>query len=176
LNINRTTLAAIGLVGLLASAASAQGIAFQPVIGSFPNGVTMSVTPSVSYDRRYVRLGINPQFTQLNGFDTYSVPGAITGGRAGGGGLVGFAGMNGPIDGFETAIPSSFPGDPPLNVNASGGGFAGSDMLQWQPINPTTGPRAGAAPKAAQRRRKPVGKAGHPAASSPPAVRKPGKP
>lgn len=71
-------------------------IAFTPQVGFVPNGSTLTVTPAVSADRRYVRLSVNPYFNTLNGFTTYSSQlGAVggTGGGFGGGG--GFAGMNG---------------------------------------------------------------------------------
>jgi hypothetical protein len=88
---------AIVLVGLLALAnqgfekpARGQAVGFQPVVGSFPSGTTLTVTPAVTADRRYVRMSVNPLFTNLLGFDTYSVPAAVTGG----------AGMNGAIGGL----------------------------------------------------------------------------
>ena len=92
----------IGVLILSGAEARAQAVAFQPIVGSFPNGVTMSTTPVVSHDRRYVRLGVNPQFTGLLGFDPFLVPAAVSGGGPGpgaGGGLVGVAGLNGPIAG-----------------------------------------------------------------------------
>ena len=69
--------------------ARAQAVAFQPVVTPFPSGVTLDVTPTVSADRRYVRMGIGVSFTSLLGFDTYSVPAAVSGG-----------GMNGAIGGL----------------------------------------------------------------------------
>ncbi len=79
------------------SNARGQGaIAFTPQVGFVPNGLTLTVTPAVSADRRYVRLSVNPYFNTVNGFTTYtSQLGAVggTGGGFGGGG--GFAGMNG---------------------------------------------------------------------------------
>src|SRR4051812_4727114 len=93
--------AALGLVSMVAPSARAQ-VAFQPVVGAFPNGVTMSTTPVVSADRRYVRIGVNPQFSALEGLDAFSVPAAVSGGPGGPGALrsvsVGAtfnAGMNG---------------------------------------------------------------------------------
>jgi hypothetical protein len=72
--------------GSWAEPARGQGaVAFQPVIGTFPDGVILNVTPVVSADRRYVRLGVSPQFTGLIGFDTFEVPAAVTGGGIGGG-------------------------------------------------------------------------------------------
>ena len=41
----------------------------------FPNGVTLTVTPVVSADRRYVRMTLTPFFNALNGFTTIHVPG-----------------------------------------------------------------------------------------------------
>ena len=74
------------LVGLLALASQGfekavrgQAVGFQPVVGSFPSGTTLTVTPAVTADRRYVRMSVNPFFNNLLGFDTYSVPAAVTG-------------------------------------------------------------------------------------------------
>lgn len=105
----KSVLSALALAAVSAGPASAQ-VAFVPVVQAFPNGVGLSATPVVSADRRYVRLGITPQFTGLEGFDTYSVPAAVSGG---GGGLrsVGVpVGMNGPDpNGYGYALN---PGDP----------------------------------------------------------------
>ncbi|WZO96388.1 hypothetical protein EP7_003380 [Isosphaeraceae bacterium EP7] len=92
------------LMGLLASLnpgdnARAQGVvAFQPEIDALPSGVSLPVTPVVSADRRYVRLGMNPQFTDFGGFQTFPVPAAVAGGNSsmGLGMNGGFSGMNGP--------------------------------------------------------------------------------
>src|SRR3954449_12997634 len=112
---------------LIAHAVYAQGVAFQPVVGSLPNGPSLGVTPSVSIDRRYVRLGVNPQFIGVEGFNTFLVPGAVGGGPGGpGGGGLGLgavgggqfrAGMDGII---SPAMESGFNGVPP------GYGFAGN--------------------------------------------------
>lgn len=83
-------LAALGL----SPVASAQ-VAFVPQVSSFPNGVMLGTTPVVSSDRRYVRMTINPRFTALEGFDTYSVPGAVSGGGGGPGALRGLLGGGG---------------------------------------------------------------------------------
>lgn len=74
--------------------ALAQGaVAFQPVIGTFPSGSMLSATPVVTADRRYVRfVNLNPQFTTLEGFDNFVVPGAVSGGFGGGFGGGGFGG------------------------------------------------------------------------------------
>src|SRR5262245_43924912 len=96
---------AIAWLGLLALGSEglwrqtrAQAVGFQPVVSSFPSGVTLGVTPAVSADRRYVRMSLGVTFTDLLGFDTFLVPAAVSGGFGGvegvGGGLGGVAGMN----------------------------------------------------------------------------------
>lgn len=121
----RWALLATAILGLAVAAPvpSVRGqVAFQPTVSSFPDGVTLGVTPVVSADRRYVRMGINPVFTGLQGFDSYSVPAAVGGfggmpaglngvgggggGGRGGGGMpsVGL-GMN--PTGFATAMPEA---------------------------------------------------------------------
>ncbi len=60
-------------------------VAFFPVVGSIPIGVTLSVTPVVSADRRYVRMTLSPFFNALNGFTTIQIPAAVGGTGFGGG-------------------------------------------------------------------------------------------
>jgi len=61
-------------------------VAFLPQIGSVPNGVTLTVTPVVSADRRYVRMTLSPFFNANNGFSTFtSQSGAVGGSGLGGG-------------------------------------------------------------------------------------------
>ena len=80
-------------------------IAFDPVIGSAPNGETMTVTPAVTADRRYVRLSVNGFFNTVNGFSSFTTPlGAVGGvgsgaGGLGGGGLGGLGGIGGGLGG-----------------------------------------------------------------------------
>jgi hypothetical protein len=71
----------------------AQAVGFQPVVTPFPSGVTLDVTPSVSADRRYVRMSMGVTFTSLLGFDTYSVPAAVSGSGGMNGAIVGLGGM-----------------------------------------------------------------------------------
>src|SRR5262249_21713662 len=52
----------------------------------------LTATPVVSADRRYVRLTLNPIFNALEGFDTFSIPGAVSGGPGGPGALGGLGG------------------------------------------------------------------------------------
>jgi hypothetical protein len=96
--IQRMTACAAGLLTILALApttARGQGaIAFQPVPAPIFDGANLGVTPAVSADRRYVRIGVNAGFQTVNGFTTLNIPvGAVSGGPGG------FAGMNGPIGG-----------------------------------------------------------------------------
>ncbi len=60
-------------------------VAFIPNPTPFPNGVTLTVTPVVSADRRYVRMTLSPFFTAIEGFDTIQVPAAVGGSGLGGG-------------------------------------------------------------------------------------------
>ena len=122
------------LLFLLALAAPAdtraQAVGFMPGVSSFPNGVTLPVTPVVSDDRRYVRLTLAPQFNALEGFDNYSVPAAVSGGGGvgglgalrglgggggGGGGGRFAAGMNGVIEpGAPSGLLAGFDGYGPI--------------------------------------------------------------
>jgi hypothetical protein len=80
--------------------AQAQAIALSPVVSSFPNGVQLNATPVVSADRRYVRMSLNPQFTALERFNTYTIPIAAAAGGSGRGGFGGFGGGGGGFGGF----------------------------------------------------------------------------
>ena len=64
-------------------------VAFQPTPAPLFDGVQLTVTPVVSYDRRYVRLSLAPNFQTFEGFQTFPVP-AVAGGVnfAGGGGQI----------------------------------------------------------------------------------------
>jgi len=56
-------------------------IIYQPVIGLIPTGQTLTVTPVVSADRRYVRLTLSPFFNALNSLSTFTFgAGAVGGG------------------------------------------------------------------------------------------------
>src|SRR4051812_47670431 len=150
----RTFLASFGILAMLAPSATAQAVAFQPGVASFPNGVSMSVAPVVSADRRYVRLGVTPYFTGLQGFDTFPVPAAVGGGGFGGfGGGVGFAGMDGPMDGrtnFDRRLAGS--GSPQW----AGADFGDPTPPQWRPQR-TAGLRTKSIPKKGPRRGRPRG-------------------
>lgn len=111
--MTRSTLAPAALALLALAAllpeprARAQVVAFQPVINTFPDGVSLTATPVVSADRRYVRLGVQPQFLALDRFDTFAIPGAVGGGGIGGGLGGGLGGIGGGA-GFA-AIPPAGP-------------------------------------------------------------------
>ena len=86
----------IGLLALsaqgLESSARGQAVGFAPIPAPLPSGVILDVTPAVSADRRYVRLSLGVSFSDIQGFTTYSVPAAVSGGGA--------AGMNGLLGGL----------------------------------------------------------------------------
>ena len=92
-----TALAACLWIGRPAQAQFGQPgvVAFQPTIGSLLDGAALSVTPVVSADRRYVRLGVTPYFNAVEGFSTVVVPGAVSGGGGFGAGGVGGGGAGG---------------------------------------------------------------------------------
>lgn len=100
--LRQTTVAvAFGLITLgiqgLVPHARGQAIAFEPVIGLAPTGSTLGVTPVVSADRRYVRLSVTPFFNVVNGFSTFGIPGAVSGGpsvNAGMNGVIGPVGLD----------------------------------------------------------------------------------
>ncbi|MEA2632570.1 MAG: hypothetical protein QOE66_2789, partial [Chloroflexota bacterium] len=60
-------------------------VAFFPSVQQFPNGVTLSVTPVVSADRRYVRMTLSPFFTAIESFNQIQIPAAVGGSGLGGG-------------------------------------------------------------------------------------------
>lgn len=79
-------LGASWLVALDGPPARGQAIGFQPGITPVPDGAILDVLPVVTADRRYVRLGLTPQFYGLRGVNSFSFPaGAVAGGGFGGG-------------------------------------------------------------------------------------------
>jgi hypothetical protein len=79
---------ALLVVSLLAPGrAEAQAVAFQPGIGTIPDGVGLNVTPVVSADRRYVRLSLGANFSTINGFMNFPVAAGVSGGGVSGAGL-----------------------------------------------------------------------------------------
>jgi hypothetical protein len=77
-----------------------QAAAFTPNIGAAPTGQTMTVTPAVSPDRRYVRLTVVPFFNVVNGFSTFTTPlGAVAGSGGNPGGGLGGGGLGGGLGG-----------------------------------------------------------------------------
>ncbi len=121
-NMKRVAFLALGvfsLLGCMETTAKAQ-IAYVPNIGFVPTGATMTVTPAVSADRRYVRLGVNAFFNDFNGFTTVSFPGgAVGGGNFGGFGGAIAAGMDGVI--VNEGYPSGVPAANGVNAQAAAG-------------------------------------------------------
>ena len=116
----RSSVAAFALLALLSTPglAKAQAVGFAPGVAPLNDGVTLSATPVVSADRRYVRLSMQPTFQTINGFMNFPVPAAVGGGGfgrgaggggAGGGGAGGLgggnAGQGGGLGGFANVPP-----------------------------------------------------------------------
>jgi hypothetical protein len=122
----------IALAWLTAQSQCRAQVAFVPIVGFIPTGSTMTVTPVVTPDRRYVRLSVSAFFNDLNGFTPLSVPAAV-GGQFGGG-FGGFAGMNGIIEpaggGGATSAAFGVRGEPLAGpVPPPPGLIAGGDPL-----------------------------------------------
>jgi hypothetical protein len=101
-----TALVLLPLVGGILPSAKAQ-IAYIPEVGFVPTGATMTVTPVVSADRRYVRLGVDAFFNNFNFFSTFTFPSAaVGGGNFGGLGAGVIAGMDGVIgdEGYQSGV------------------------------------------------------------------------
>jgi len=121
------------------SPARGQAIAFVPIVAPAFTGSTMTVTPVVSPDRRYVRLSVNPSFNVVNGFQSFtSQLGAVGGGNTGGlGGVNLNAGMNGVIgqpgldygSGIGQAGFVGQPGELRAGPLPSGGGFGADPSI-----------------------------------------------
>jgi hypothetical protein len=179
----RVALLTIATVVLLAPSVPAQAVAFQPVVGVLPVGPTLSATPVVSADRRYVRLTLNPQFIDNAAFTTLSVPAAVGGGPGGpgalgrvglgmgvgggGGGGQFLAGMDGVIDptmmgyGFGGVPPGAGGGiDPNLALMGGGNVSPGWGPMPRAPQPPgAAAPRSGAASRALKAGKKSQAKA-----------------
>jgi hypothetical protein len=146
--MNKMTVIALGLftlAGSIQSSAKAQtAIAYVPEVGFIPTGATMTVTPVVSADRRYVRVSVNAFFNDLNGFSTFSFPGAAVSGGGGGnfGGAGGGinAGMNGIIS-DEEEYQSGVQVGSGAGINAAAG--RQSMGLRAGPLPGDGGPGAG---------------------------------
>jgi general secretion pathway protein D len=76
-------------VSNLTPVVAAGAVGFQPTIGIAPTGVVLNVHATVSADRRYVTLTVQPQLFRLNGLSVFPVSSVVTpgaGGGVGGGG------------------------------------------------------------------------------------------
>jgi hypothetical protein len=120
----RSSIAAFALLALLwqPGQAKAQAVGFAPNVGQLLDGVSLSATPVVSADRRYVRLSLGPSFQTINGFMTFPVPAAVGGGgfgRGGGGagGLGGIAGGQGGGAGGQGGGLGGFANVPPGDLS-----------------------------------------------------------
>ncbi len=126
----RKVAAVVAMSGFLVLAAGsharAQAVAYVPGIGIIPSGQTLTVTPVVSADRRYVRLTVNPFFNALNGFQTFNVYGAVGGG---GGAVVGGGGGNGIVGGGAGALAG-------MNGVIGPGGMGGQALVVDEYGNP----------------------------------------
>jgi hypothetical protein len=149
-----TVAAAFGLITLgiqgLAPCARGQAIAFEPVIGFVPTGSTLTVTPVVSADRRYVRLSVNPFFNTLNGFSTFGIPGAVSGGPSVNAGMNGVIGPVGVDDGsnpygFVGNVGEMRAGPIPMNGGlGAGNALAQNDVIMEGPVAVMNGGPEGA--------------------------------
>jgi hypothetical protein len=189
MTIDRWCLVAGAALALLAPAARAQGVAFQPVVGAIPNGPTLGVTPSVSIDRRYVRLGVNPQFIAVEGFNTFLVPAAVGGGPGGPGALGGvglgrgavggeqfLAGMDGVISPARMYGDDGMPTGYGSMNNQPSADFAQQGiaaMPEGPRFNRAAPPRA-VTPKVLRRGK--TNRAKHPATAASPSVQSKGRP
>ncbi len=102
--------------------ASAFAIGFQPQIVTIPDGIQMSVAAVVSADRRYVRLSVQPFFTNITDVFTFSFIGGVGGGGQGGGGQFGGGGGGGGGQFGQFSIP-----DPQFGT-MGGGGIGGGQF------------------------------------------------
>jgi len=151
-----TVAAAFGLIALgiqgLAPCARGQAIAFEPVVGFVPTGSTLTVTPVVSADRRYVRLSVNPFFNTLNGFSTFGIPGAVSGGPSVNAGMNGVIGPVGFGDGsginpygFVGNVGEMRAGPIPMNGGlGAGNSLAQNDVIMQGPAAVMNGGPEGA--------------------------------
>ena len=121
-------------------------VGFTPQIQFIPDGVTLTVQAVVSADRRYVRLTVQPFFTQITDVFTFSflssggggaggAAGGIGGGAGGGigggaGGGIGGGGIGGGAGGIGGAG-----GGTGLGFGGIGGGLASLDSLGLSLLN-----------------------------------------
>ncbi len=116
-----------GVVGSVPGRASAQAVAFAPTIGTVPEGIGMTAVPVVSHDRRYVRIGVNADFSAINQIQNFNIPlGAVAGGPGPGAGGVGGAGAG--AGGFRS-VGTANGMDGPVGMNPGMGSGLNSGMM-----------------------------------------------
>lgn len=131
----------LGLTLAVASAASeraeAQAVGFGPVIGGVQDGVGLSVTPVATADRRYVRFNnLNVGFSNVLGFDTATVTGAVGGGGIGAGiGLPATGAFGFGTGGFSSVGVGGFGGMTPGAYGYGGYPYGGGYGYGY-PMNP----------------------------------------
>jgi len=70
-------------------------VGYQPIIQTFPEGASLTVTAVASHDRRYVRVTPYPFFSQIGNVVTFNTSTGATGSSSGGSGGQGFSGASG---------------------------------------------------------------------------------
>ena len=125
------TFALLAALLMMPGRAQAQGaVAFQPSVGQIPDGVSLNVAPVVTADRRYVRLSLNANFSTINGFSNFPVPGAVSGGNGTGGLRGGLGGLGGGLGGLGGGTGAGGAGGAG-GGNAVGGGFRNVGPGPW---------------------------------------------
>ena len=81
-----------GVNNQIGAGANIGAIGFRPNVQTISEGITLPATAVVSADRRYVRLSLSPQFSNLVDVFNFTFQGAGTPGGAGGPGAGGIAG------------------------------------------------------------------------------------
>lgn len=103
-------------------------VGFTPVIGVIPDGIQLQVSAVISADRRYVRLSLAPNFTNLIELFTFTFAGGGAGGGAiggGAGGGIGGGGIGGAGGGIGGGGIGGGGGGGALGFGGIGGGFGG---------------------------------------------------
>ncbi len=100
-------------------------VGFTPIIGQIQDGIQLNVSAVISADRRYVRLSLAPNFTNLVDIFTFTFAGGGAGGGAIGGGAGGAAGGIGGGGGGIGGGGIGGGGGGQIGIGGIGGGFGG---------------------------------------------------